>query len=498
MSVIVFGANGMLGRYVTSYLKSMGENVIPLTRKEFDITTGDLEKCVLSQGNIKWIVNCAGVINKRTDLSVQEMYIVNSYFPHKLSLLCKSKGIRLLHPSTDCVFSGKTSLRNADITQARYSRGDFPDALDAYGMSKYLGESIDAIILRSSIIGSERSGGKSLLNWVVGNKGKSVNGYTNHYWNGVTCLEYAKNVYKLLVSNTPNGLYYMSSTYKNNPKMSKYDLIREISNVYNLNVDVKRYEILESIDRSLIGGIITKDIVLQLKDMLEWDESLPEFPEYTSATFTTKNNIFSHRSNVKISTEGFLVVITSAININHPYTIYTHEERFLQTLNTISTIRKQFNSSTKILLSDITLYQIVPTAPFKDYVIKLSELCDYVMLCEPETHGKSPGELTILKQSLSKVEKAKCIFKLSGRYYLTDSFTLNHFNLSKFNFKLGVGECYHTTFYNIPFDKKKFIENMTLDFRDIESNFFRQLHDVNVVDVLNCAGQYTYGDFYTA
>ena len=264
MNILIFGSNGMLGRYLSSYLSTI-YSITQVNRKELDIYKSFNEKQLLTdiQTLLKkhkpvYIINCAGVINKRPDLSVSEMYIVNSYFPNILSKICIEMDIKLIHPSTDCVFSGKNGP---------YKENAIPDAYDDYGVSKAIAENITAFVIRVSIIGEEINN-RSLVEWAKSNKNNTIDGYTNHYWNGITCLEYAKIIEEIINKKSYYvGVKNFSSTYKNENYISKYDLVKEISDVYNLNITVKSYATDNKCDRRLVSDYTRKDIKEQIAEM---------------------------------------------------------------------------------------------------------------------------------------------------------------------------------------------------------------------------------------
>jgi dTDP-4-dehydrorhamnose reductase len=265
MKIFIFGENGMLGRYVSSYLHDFYE-VIKVSREQIDIfecfKENNLNETITELLKIhrpNYVINCSGVTNKRI-LSVSEMYIVNSYFPYILSRICLLLHIKLIHPSTDCIFSGKDGWYNTDI---------LPDTCDDYGASKALAETIKACIIRGSIIG-EDSNSRSLMEWVRENSNKTVNGFINHYWNGVTCLEYAKFIRRMIDGDLYwIGVKNIASGYKDNAYITKYDLVKEISKVYDLNVIVQPYK-TRLCDRTLKPDFIMplgiEDQIVEMKN----------------------------------------------------------------------------------------------------------------------------------------------------------------------------------------------------------------------------------------
>lgn len=269
--ILIFGANGMLGNYMYTYLK-MFYDTVGLSRKDFDVYKSFTESSmyntindIIKRHKPNYIINCIGDIRKTVPSeNPNEQYVINSYFPIILSTICKENNIIMIHPTTDCVYSGNGSF---------YNKGAFPDCNDNYGLSKFLGENIDACVIRVSIIGEEKLNTKSLISWVKSNKNKSVNGYTNHLWNGITCLEYAKFIHSMIEDKSHwVGIKNISSKYNGNNFITKYELVRIISEIYDLNVDVLKHETQYKCDRTLEGDIIIKkdlyDQIVEMKNFM--------------------------------------------------------------------------------------------------------------------------------------------------------------------------------------------------------------------------------------
>ena len=244
MKVFVFGSNGMLGRYVYSYFKSEGYDVIGLTRRDLDLTQASISnvgELLLSKGMTAGdvVINCAGLIKQRGDTKDHDFVSVNAIFPHKLNKVCVANECQLIHITTDCVYDG---LRGG------YNEYAIQDATDAYGFTKSIGEPSSATIIRTSIIGEELSNFSSLIEWVKSNKDKTVNGYINHRWNGITCLQFAK-ICQIIIDNSLywEGVHHITSPYA----VSKCELTRMISDVYDLNITVVPFETGVRCDRSL-------------------------------------------------------------------------------------------------------------------------------------------------------------------------------------------------------------------------------------------------------
>lgn len=255
MRVFIFGASGMLGSYLTKYLKNFFD-VVPITRKNIDLNGNFLlitSKYKFNSDDV--IINAAGIIKQR-NYSAQELIRVNSLFPHFLSTL----NCNVIHITTDCVFSGKLGS---------YDEDSLHDCLDDYGKSKSLGECKDLTIIRTSIIGEELHNKKSLVEWVKSNQNTTVNGYINHFWNGVTCLELSKYISTLIDSNN----YWKGVRHCFSPDtVSKYQLVSYIDQIYELNNTINPV-MSEYCDRSLTSVFdnqIKKSIREQIMEMKEF------------------------------------------------------------------------------------------------------------------------------------------------------------------------------------------------------------------------------------
>jgi dTDP-4-dehydrorhamnose reductase len=249
MKVFIFGANGMLGRYLVQYLSSDFE-VIPITRKEIDLQKNFsliVEKYNFKSDDV--IINAAGIIKQR-EYSPEELIRVNSLFPHFLSTL----SCNVIHITTDCVFSGNDGF---------YTEDSLHDCLDDYGKSKSLGENPNLTIIRTSIIGEELQNKKSLIEWVKTNHDTTINGYLNHFWNGITCLELSKHIVDII----KNGTYWKGVRHYCSPDtVNKYQLVSYINEIYELNNAVKPV-MCDYCDRSLSTNY-TSPVSLPIKDQI--------------------------------------------------------------------------------------------------------------------------------------------------------------------------------------------------------------------------------------
>ena len=259
MKIILFGSNGMLGTYLDRYL-STKYDIVRLTRKDIDIS--EVNESILfsflenrmDEGDV--IVNAAGVIKQR-EYNLLDMILVNSVFPNQLSKFKSKFNCDVIHFTTDCVFSG---------LKGEYNENDLHDCVDDYGKSKSLGEPSDITVIRTSIIGEENQNKKSLLEWVKSNYGRTINGYDNHLWNGVTCLEASKIVDKIISQN----IFWDGVRHIHSNTVSKFELVSMINSIFDLGLTINKISTPEKCFRNLsttYNNLIEKDLYNQLVEI---------------------------------------------------------------------------------------------------------------------------------------------------------------------------------------------------------------------------------------
>jgi len=257
MNILVLGASGMLGHVVFRLLSEKSEwRIFGTIRSEADkvFFSGDISDRLLSgvdAGNFESIVqafnisrpdvviNCIGLIKQLADADDPlEAIPINSLLPHRLAKLCETFDARLIHISTDCVFSGDKGM---------YREVDFADARDLYGRTKLLGE-VDydhAVTLRTSIIGPELKGAHSLLAWFL-SQSESCFGFTRAIFSGVPTIALAYIIRDIFISRADlHGLYHVASK-----PISKFDLLSLIAEIYGKKITIVPKDDLV-IDRSL-------------------------------------------------------------------------------------------------------------------------------------------------------------------------------------------------------------------------------------------------------
>ncbi|UTY25858.1 dTDP-4-dehydrorhamnose reductase family protein [Treponema denticola] len=254
--ILILGAGGMAGHMVYYYLASLKKYSLYtvchktfLTEHSFILDVRDTKKltAILVDVQPDVIINCIGVLIKGAQNSIENAVYINAYYPHLLSdIISKNlQSSKLIHISTDCVFSGE---------KGNYKFDDKKDALDVYGMTKNLGEVINGrdLTIRTSIIGPElKKNGEGLFHWLFSNRAaKELNGYTKSVWSGVTTLELAKAI-DFAINTDLIGLQQLS----NNKQITKYDLLKLVTDTFNLSVEMKPVDGVIS-DKSIVSSIL--------------------------------------------------------------------------------------------------------------------------------------------------------------------------------------------------------------------------------------------------
>jgi dTDP-4-dehydrorhamnose reductase len=246
--ILILGGAGMLGHKLFQHLREQHPETYCTIRgsihddrlakvglfhtghvvENIDATDFPIVEQLLLDMTPKVVINCIGIVKQRQEAKkVVPSIIINALLPHQLAQICDRWGGRLIHFSTDCVFSGK---------RGNYQEEDFADAEDVYGRTKYLGEVTTgrAITLRTSIIGRELLHQDSLLEWFLRQDRKCISGYTRAMYSGIT-TNYMARVVQNLIDELPDvcGLYQVTSK-----TISKYDLLVLLCQAYKLDVDI--------------------------------------------------------------------------------------------------------------------------------------------------------------------------------------------------------------------------------------------------------------------
>ena len=265
MRILILGGDGMLGHQLQRHMRPRHDVRVTLrmaretyeAHREFDpesafygvdvLRTNSLLQ-VLGEFRPEAVINAVGIVKQRPEANAAIPSLeINSLLPHRLALLCRAAGARLIHFSTDCVFSGR---------RGNYCEADQPDAEDLYGRSKLLGEVSEphCLTLRTSMIGPELSRKSGLLEWFLTQRGQTVKGFTKAIFSGFPTVELARIVEMVLVDVPAiHGLYHVAAK-----PISKYDLLTLIRDRLHLSTVIERDETFEC-DRSLDASRFHRD-----------------------------------------------------------------------------------------------------------------------------------------------------------------------------------------------------------------------------------------------
>jgi dTDP-4-dehydrorhamnose reductase len=263
--VMVLGATGMLGHKLVQRLAPDPELDLTWTVRSdgtdpvvaavpflngaglitgIDAMQTDQVRALVERVRPDWLLNCVGVIKQRDQAhDALPSVAINSLLPHQLDAWMEPWGGRLVHFSTDCVFSGRDGL---------YTEDSPSDADDLYGKSKFLGEVAGprALTIRSSIIGRELSHFASLVEWFLSNpEGARVRGFSRHLYSGVTTAYMADFVAGEIAADSPlSGLWQLAA-----PTIDKYSLLVLLRDAFGRDIEIELDDVPEC-DRSLDGS----------------------------------------------------------------------------------------------------------------------------------------------------------------------------------------------------------------------------------------------------
>lgn len=251
--ILLLGSAGMAGQILKlEFLKRTDQiDLVDVARNskiskpkiQLDLTNFVQLEEIINNGNFDFIINCVGLLNSFAEEHPDQAILINSYLPHFLEKTTSSTNTKLIHISTDCVFSGKSG---------NYKESDFKDGIGFYAQSKALGEVINAkdLTIRTSIIGPDLNiSGIGLFKWLMNQNG-IINGYTKAFWSGVTTIQLSKVILEIInCTSIPTGLIHLT----NNNKISKFDLLHIIKNIFELkNLEIVEYNNYE-VDKSLVN-----------------------------------------------------------------------------------------------------------------------------------------------------------------------------------------------------------------------------------------------------
>ena len=289
MKVLVLGASGMLGHKLWQSLSRRFETCVTLRgsfasyarfgifvpeRSLENVSAECLDSVVraVDQVGPAVVVNCIGIVKQAEAAADPVASIeVNSLFPHRLARLCGARGIRLIHVSTDCVYSGRAG---------NYGEDDPSDAEDLYGRSKFLGEVSEegCLTIRTSMIGRELETSHGLIEWFLAQEGKTVMGYRRAVFSGFTTNALAM-IIAGIIGEHPDlqGIWHVVSQ-----PISKFDLLNMVKQVYGLSIVIQPDDTVV-VDRSLNGerfcratGFVAPSWHDMIEEMYRDDTPYPE------------------------------------------------------------------------------------------------------------------------------------------------------------------------------------------------------------------------------
>jgi dTDP-4-dehydrorhamnose reductase len=281
LTVLVLGARGMLGHMLvrvlstqhdvygtTSARKDDAASLGNILEKEYWVDLLDVENWQAVEAAVYRIhpdvvINCIGVVKQKLNAEhIADAIYINSLLPHKLAQLCDVAGIRFIHISTDCVFEGTPGIKQLSNT---------PNATDVYGTTKRLGEVTygKALTLRTGFVGRQLSGSEGLFEWVYSQREKTITGFKNAIYSGLTTMALARIIKQVIELNKSLvGLYQVAST-----PISKFDLISHLNFLWGLGLTIIP-DTDFCCDRSLDGSLFSEVTSITIPS---WDEMLVEF-----------------------------------------------------------------------------------------------------------------------------------------------------------------------------------------------------------------------------
>mgnify|MGYP001304786022 CR=1 FL=1 len=286
--VLILGSTGLIGHQIYNYLKNESNYELHniAFRKKIDKDTIILdarnENDFVEQIKIlkpKYIINCIGILISASNKDPKSAIFLNAYMPHRLKVLADKINAKLIHISTDCVFSGNK--------KEPYLENDDKDGKDTYAKTKGLGEIISDkhLTLRTSVVGPElKTDGEELFHWFM-NQEDEISGFTKSIWSGVTTIELAKAV-KWSIEKDITGLYHLT----NNSSISKYELLKLFKKYTKKRIEIKKVD-GKDIDKSFIDTRLLLDfeiptyekMISDMVDLMNDNSSL--YSQYKAPSF---------------------------------------------------------------------------------------------------------------------------------------------------------------------------------------------------------------------
>lgn len=275
--ILVIGIKGMAGHVIFNKFKDeygfavygIARNIEPSENTfNLDVSNTNALEQIIAENKFDVIVNCIGILNKDAENNPDKAIWFNSYFPHYLEKITKNTATKVIHISTDCVFSGK---------KGNYTEEDFKDGIGFYAQSKALGEIVNKkdLTIRTSIIGPElNENGIGLFHWFMSQPDDSqLKGFSKAFWSGITTVELAE-VLKWAIEENVVGLKQIAPHHK----INKFDLLQLFNEIFREN----KLTIIEDdhykVDKSLLSTVTkytynVPEFREMLIEMKEWIKS---------------------------------------------------------------------------------------------------------------------------------------------------------------------------------------------------------------------------------
>ena len=278
MKILILGADGMIGHKIAHSLvddfeliltsrKSISSESLGIINGKIllhNLVTDSLDS-LLENITPDVIINCVGITTRRgVEENIAHTRLLNSGLPYKLNSWVNSNSRKLIHFSTDCVFSG---------SKGNYQDYDLPDAEDIYGTTKAAGEvdGPNTLTIRCSMIGRELYNFTELFEWLIKNKNKKIEGYSKVFYSGITTVRMGKILNQILKQNLHlSGIYNISSV-----PISKFDLLLKLSNAFSLDVDINENKNIKS------NKVLISEKFTEITDIYpsNWDDLISEFKD---------------------------------------------------------------------------------------------------------------------------------------------------------------------------------------------------------------------------
>lgn len=281
--ILILGSTGLIGHQIhyllspntnyevfdISYRNKLTKNTLLVNVRDEQILKSEIIKI-----KPDYVINCIGTLIKQSASNPELAIYTNAIFPHTLKNICNSLSIKLIHMSTDCVFSGKN--------KEPYIETDIKDGLDVYAKTKSLGEITEEnhLTLRTSVIGPElKEDGEQLFNWFMSENGE-IEGFSDAIWSGVTSIELARGV-KWAIENDISGLYQLT----NGSPISKNEVLQLFKKYTNKDISIRPILGID-IDKSfkdtrkLINYQIPsyEEMILEMMELIKQNKNL--YPHY--------------------------------------------------------------------------------------------------------------------------------------------------------------------------------------------------------------------------